>query len=82
MLEYLIVGLIVVAAGLYVFRKYLPTSLRARLFGKAAAKASGCGGGSCGSATGCDTGCEPGCEPGAAAPADPARQRVVRIHPR
>lgn len=73
MLEYLVVGLIVAAATFYVLRKYLPKSLRARLFGKAAVKNDGCGSG-CGS---CGTGCD-----SPAAPGDPARESVIKIHPR
>ena len=73
MLEYLLVALIVAAAAFYVLRKYLPKSLRARLFGKGAVKDDGCGSG-CGS---CGSGCD-----SPAAPSDPAKNRVIRIHSR
>ena len=65
MLEYVIVGVIVFAAALYVLKKYLPKSLRARVFGKSAVKDDGCGSG-CGS---CSSGCE-----------TPADEKVVKLH--
>ena len=67
MVQYIIVGLIVLAAAFYVLGKYLPRSLRQRLFGKAAVD-TGCGSG-CGS-------CQSGCE----TPAD--GKTVVKLHPR
>jgi len=70
MLEYVIVGLIVAAATLYVLKKYLPQTLRARLFGKAPVQDAGCGSGcgSCGSR--CDT------------PATPGKAQFITLHSR
>lgn len=72
MAEYLIVGLIVLAAALYVLRKYLPRALRERFFGKQAASA-GCASG-CGS---CGSGCETPATPGQQAPDG---RRVIKLH--
>jgi hypothetical protein len=71
MLEYLIVGLIVAAAALYTLRKYLPRSLRERVFGKTAD--AGCGSG-CGS---CKSGCETDTVP---TPPDGGKHRVIKVH--
>lgn len=68
MFELLIVGLIVAAAAAWVLRKYLPKSLRTRLFGKAAAKESGCG-------AGCDS-----CAPDCATPGEKVQEKVVTLH--
>lgn len=69
MLDYLVVALIVGVAAWYAASKYLPTSLRNKLFGKKKAS-SGCGSGcsSCGS-----------CEDAPAPPRD-AKQRVIELH--
>ncbi|WP_198420800.1 hypothetical protein [Massilia atriviolacea] len=70
MLEYLVVALIVGVAAWYAASKYLPKSLRDRLFGKKKAS-SGCGSGcsSCGT-----------CEDGPAAPLDAGGPRVIPLH--
>ncbi|MDQ1922699.1 hypothetical protein [Massilia pseudoviolaceinigra] len=74
MLENLIVAVIVAAAAWYAASKYLPATLRARLFGKKKASA-GCGSGcsSCGS-----------CEDAPATPridaSGPPSQRVIQLH--
>lgn len=70
MLEYLIVGLIVLAATIYTLKKYLPRSLRERLFGKTAD--TGCDSGCANCASGCDT-------PAASAAGE---QRVIKLHSR
>ncbi|NHZ82403.1 FeoB-associated Cys-rich membrane protein [Massilia sp. CCM 8695] len=74
MLENLIVALIVAVAAWYAASKYLPATLRAKLFGKKKASA-GCGSGcsSCGT-----------CEDGPAAPridaSGPSSRRVIQLH--
>ncbi len=73
MVDNLIVALIVLAAAWYVLRKYLPRSLRGRLFGKAD-QDGGCGSG-CGS-------CKSGCEPGADTAPAPGQRRVIKLHSR
>ena len=52
MLEYLIVGLIVLASAIYTLRKYMP-----RLFGKK--PGSGCDSGCSNCASGCETPAQP-----------------------
>ena len=89
LLQYLVVGLIVVAAAWSAARRHLPRSLRARLFGQSAPAAGGCDSG-CGS---CGTGCatpvvDGGADAGANeqrpadASADGSARRVIRLHPR
>lgn len=72
MVEYLIVGLIVLGAAFFVLRKYLPRALRERFFGKQAGSA-GCGTG-CGS---CGSGCETPAKPEQQAP---GQHRVIKLH--
>ncbi|NHZ41889.1 hypothetical protein F1609_17210 [Massilia sp. CCM 8693] len=77
MLDYVIVGLIVAVAAWYAASKYLPKSLRNKLFGQNKAS-GGCGSGcsSCGT-----------CEDGPAAPRTGAdtppghnKRRVIELH--
>lgn len=70
MLEYLVVALIVAVAAWYAASRYLPKSLRAKLFGKKKA-AGGCGSGcsSCGT-----------CDDAPAPPSAPGAPRVIPLH--
>ncbi|MFP5392555.1 MAG: hypothetical protein ACLGI6_13595 [Gammaproteobacteria bacterium] len=54
MVQYLIVGVIVLCAALYAVKMFAPRALRERLFGKGSAKA-GCDSGCSNCGDGCDT---------------------------
>ena len=85
LLQYLVVGLIVLAAAWSAARRHLPRGLRARLFGESAPARGGCDSG-CGS---CGTGCAtPVVDAGADeqsradTSADGSARRVIQLHPR
>ncbi|CUI05817.1 hypothetical protein LXA47_26735 [Massilia sp. P8910] len=73
MLENLIVALIVAAAAWYAASKYLPATLRAKLFGQKKA-AAGCGSG-CSSCGTCEDAPAPRIDAGA-----PPSRRVIQLH--
>lgn len=87
LLQYLVVGLIVLVAAWSAARRHLPRGLRARLFGEAAPSAGGCdsGCGSCG--TGCATPVDVEAAAGTGRDADGrggdgqgSARRVIRLH--
>ena len=86
LIQYVIVGLIVLAAAWSVARRYvaraLPRALRARLFGAEAAAAGGCDSG-CGSCkSGCESPAQPELHSHASGQSAGNSQRVIRLHPR
>ena len=80
-LQYLVVGLIVLAAAWSAAKRHLPRGLRARLFGDVAPRAGGCdsGCGSCG--TGCATPADPEAQAAASRDDQGNVRRVIRLHP-
>ncbi|UOD31761.1 hypothetical protein INH39_08790 [Massilia violaceinigra] len=77
MLDYVIVGLIVAVAAWYAASKYLPKSLRNKLFGQNKAS-GGCGSG-CSSCGTCEDG-PAAPRTGADTPAGHSKRRVIELH--